>query len=1016
MKKIALFFIFFLSGLSFGASYDPTLKWQTIKTPHFHIHFAEGLEERAELCSKYLEEAHEKLTKKFNWAPWGFTDVLIVDNNDNANASTSTLPYNWMIIRLSAPDADSILAYYDDWLRTVIFHEYTHILHIDRTGGIVKWLRPFIGKMISPNGTVPGWMREGIATYFETKETTAGRGSFSYSEMMLRTSILENKFPKIDEADGLSWKWPSYQTMYIYGVKFLQYLVDTYGEEKLMEFHKNMGSTLLFFDVDHQARKIYSDKPQFISQKRHNRYVRLSKPGINRRVVTFPLLWKEWEDKLRQKYAEEKSALEAEGVTEFEKVASGETKLSSPNVSTDGRYLVYARSRVRAPNEIRLIDLLSGEDKVVIKRHEASSIAFSPDSKKLAYSSLGVWKKYNLFSDIYLYDIENRKITRLTNGARASDPAFSPDGKKIVFVQQEKGDSWLSVYDVESKESSNVPDFQRSNFTRFSQPSWSPDGKFIAVSSHQQGQWDIYLYDAVTGKKVSQLTNDIAIDSHPTWSADGNEIYFSSDRSGINNIYKISTQQLKNSQTQKLTNVLTGAFQPSLSPDGKTLYVQYYNGDGYDIRKTELRSKNYEVGNVKDDGHSRESGNPVSNSVTGIPAFAGMTNLASNTYSPFSKSLFLPRFTVPTVAYQDNAFFFDVFTGSTDPLRRHIWRAGASYRTDIFKHLGYYFNYTYNRFVPIFSLGINEYPVKFGNITFLHADGTTNTVKLYEGRRRLFSGITYPFGLQAFGLAYFWEDRRSLSDTTSSEEAALNLGKFAGFSLTFNHGQMEKYPASISPEKGRRLRTNFTITDHLLNSNERNEQRIFAGDYREYISMPWLNHVLALRVGGGMTWGDRLVQGTFTLGGDLGEGTLSGGGSLFYFPLRGLLVAHFSRTRAMLLSAEYRVPLISPQRGLSTRPYYLKNIHLAPFLDYGDAWVASTNMWGEGKYFFNDFMLGTGLELRGDFVIGHGLPLTGRLGYGIVLLNRDRAEGSTAPLFKNSLKYGVAILQLGTAF
>ncbi|MBI2091395.1 MAG: PD40 domain-containing protein [Deltaproteobacteria bacterium] len=1059
-----------LASSSFAASYDPSIKWRTLKTKHFSVHYDEKLDFQAKKAAEYFEEAHRRLSPKLDWEPWGRTEIILSDNNDSANGMTSTLPYNWILLRIASPEPDSVLADYDNWLRTLIMHEYTHVLHIDQCGGVMRVPRFVFGKVVGPNGSVPGWIREGIATYTETTESSRGRGRATYPEMLVRTAVLNDQFPGIDEVDGLAWKWPSYQSMYMYGVKFLQYLSDRFGEEKLMKFHKKMGRSPLLYMVNSQAKWTFNDI-KFESKKVHTHYIKTNVKGLSG-SKTFYDLWDEWQDSLEKKYAEKKKRLEAEGLSELETVASGETVSSSPAASKDGKYLAYARTRAKGPAEIHLVDLEKGVDRVVRKKQAATSISFSADGKKIAYSAMGSFKRYNYFSDIYTYEIETGKVEQLTKGARASDPVFSPDGKTILFVKQDGGASWLASYDMEKKE---VADYrpadadQQKSFEQFAQPSWSPDGKWIAVSSwqpvkptypatttsagrqstnvptYESGQWDLYVIQSEKLKtqnaKFIKLTDDIAIDSHPIWSQDGKSIYFASDRSGINNIYKINMSRALEKapvSVERITNVLTGAFQPAVSADGKTLYVQYYNGEGYDIRKTgiggkwsvvsERRTEDNEKKPVMPTG-KQESGNPED--VKEIPppllhgghgAYAGMTdqgaiNLENKKYSPFGKSLFLPRFVIPSVAVFDNAVFLGAFTGGMDPLRYHNWTGGINYRTDLTSYPGYFFNYWYNKYKPVVNAGVMAYSLKYSTIYNFGA----YSKQLFEERIRGYGGVSYPFGKSAAGLFYFYEDRGSNLTTAefnaaAGVNAAPQLGKYAGLLLSYAYGQVEKYPASISNEHGRRLKTNLILTDDKLGSNKKMEQGIFAGDYREYVNMPWFNHILALRTSGGITLGDNLAQGTFSLGGALGEGAFGGGDSLYYFPLRGLPIASLSATRVLLASAEYRIPLVSPQRGLGTTPFYLQNIHIAPFADYGNAWNAAANMWGEGKHFFDDFFLGTGLELRGDFILGHGLPITGRLGYSVIVVNRDRLGSIKDPLLGTSAKNGVMVLQLGTAF
>jgi len=1061
---------FLIPAFAYAASYNPSIKWMTIKTDHFEVHFDQKLEPQAQLAAKYLEEAYTIYSPKFMWKPWGKTQVMITDNFDTANGLTSTLPYKWIVLRLAAPDPDGILADYDNWLRTLVMHEYAHIMHLDQVGGVMWGPRFILGRVIAPNGSTPGWIREGVPTYMETVETTAGRGRSSYAEMMLRTDILNNDFLKIDEADGLQWKWPEYRSMYIYGVKFMQYLVDKYGEDKFFEFHHEMARSLLLFAVNHQARHVFNNVP-FESRKVHNRYVRQRKEG-SPESQTFYDLWKEWRESLEKKYAMEKDKLSKLGLTEFRDVAGGGTILSSPAVSPDGKYLAYARYRVKGPAEFHLLDLKDGNNKVIKKGRLPTSIAFGPDGKKMVYTAIGGYKTYNAYGDIYLYDVEKKKHQKLTSGQRAVDTAFFPDGERIIFSKQDKGQSSLAVYDIKTKKILDLlpkaedGDPNKLDFTQCVQPVVSPDGKkvaFIAWRLNEKqdmpypvGEWDLYVAD-FSGDKISnvrRLTNDKAIDTKPEWSKDGESIYYSSDKSGINNIYRIdlkSKSKKSGVRDVQITNVLTGVFQPVLSSDGTELFVQYYNGYGYDIRKTRIgdgRDMGVIPANVRRDTvltgetggslpkvarQSASGGGMTGEKAAGAaggtakPAevtgmVSGMTSngeyeplqLPSKKYKPLGKSLLLPRFVIPSFATVDDGVMIGAFTGGADPLRWHNWLGGLTYRTDLSDYIGYYFSYFYNRFKPVFSTGIMGYAVNFGNITFLNPDSTTSTVHLFEERRRLYGGVSYPWKKHSVGMQYFWEYRKPNSGLTTAQRNALNFGNYAGFNLIYNYGSTQNSPASISTaEKGEKVRMNFLITDADLGSDENNEQRVFVGEYKEYFKLPWANNVIATKISGGMTWGDQFAQGTFTMGGSLGEGMFGGGGSLYYFPLRGLPVASLSRTRAMLFSVEYRLPLIRWQRGFGTLPLFIKDIHIAPFADYGNAWNANTDM---GNYFFDNFFLGTGLEIRGDFIIGHGLPVAGRVGYGVIVVNRDRLGNVQDPILKHAAKDGVLILELGTSF
>ena len=88
----------------------------------------------------------------------------------------------------------------------------------------------------------------------------------------------------------------------------------------------------------------------------------------------------------------------------------------------------------------------------------------------------------------------------------------------------------------------------------------------------------------------------------PSWTPDGNAILFCSDRQGIYDIHKLDIAVQENSdqpstdshasplgsrlveiELMRLTNMMTGCFNPSLAPDGKHLLFSAYQNGKYDV-------------------------------------------------------------------------------------------------------------------------------------------------------------------------------------------------------------------------------------------------------------------------------------------------------------------------------------------------------------------------------------------------------------------------------------------------
>ena len=47
-------------------------------------------------------------------------------------------------------------------------------------------------------------------------------------------------------------------------------------------------------------------------------------------------------------------------------------------------------------------------------------------------------------NDLYIYDLEKEKATKISNKLRAINPVWSPDGKDIAFVRNFDGQNWLA--------------------------------------------------------------------------------------------------------------------------------------------------------------------------------------------------------------------------------------------------------------------------------------------------------------------------------------------------------------------------------------------------------------------------------------------------------------------------------------------------------------------------------------------------------------------------------------------
>lgn len=248
----------FTSADAYGLS--PFWKWETIESENFKVTFPAELRSVAIRSSQFFEEAHELLSPLLKWKPHYRPQIIIVDNNDSANGITTPIVRFGIVLFVTPPESWSSLNFYDDWLRLLIIHEYTHFLNMDTTEGLYEPLRYVFGDTLLPNSTWPPWMLEGLAVYMETNYTGAGRGRSPYYEMFLRTAVDEKifgskNFITLNQLSGTNPYFPFGDTRYIFGYQLINQVGTEYGSRSLGELSSYSSKNIPFF-INSNLQKI----------------------------------------------------------------------------------------------------------------------------------------------------------------------------------------------------------------------------------------------------------------------------------------------------------------------------------------------------------------------------------------------------------------------------------------------------------------------------------------------------------------------------------------------------------------------------------------------------------------------------------------------------------------------------------------------------------------------------------------------------------------------------------------
>src|SRR5690606_37240557 len=172
----------------------------------------------------------------------------------------------------------------------------------------------------------------------------------------------------------------------------------------------------------------------------------------------------------------------------------------------------------------------------------SSSVAWSPDSRRLAFSVFARGEQ-----QIAIYDLDERRVVRQIDlpelkGKRHA--AWLPNGRQLVFSAIVDGASDLYLFDLETDELTRLTD---DPYTAI-QPAVAPHGRRILVVTDRGAPTDLVLQDfadlqlALLDIETREITA-LAIPPRgkhidPHFSADGRSIYFIAEPDGVSDVFR----------------------------------------------------------------------------------------------------------------------------------------------------------------------------------------------------------------------------------------------------------------------------------------------------------------------------------------------------------------------------------------------------------------------------------------------------------------------------------------------
>ncbi|MEO8430439.1 MAG: hypothetical protein ABI592_02940 [Acidobacteriota bacterium] len=578
----------------------PSAGWRTIETPHFRVHFPAPFEAWAGRAASALEGVHARVADYIGYSPARRIDVLVSDPEADSNGlAYPYLDRPFIELWATPPDPDSGLGDFRDWTELLATHEVAHILHLTRPRNRPGWLARLVPLPVGPVFlNSPRWLAEGYATLVEGALTGSGRPASSYRASVLRRFAIEGKLPSYGALNGTGG-WLGGSMAYLVGSSYLEWLEAREGSGSLRNLWKRMASRR-GGDFEKAFRAIFGRRPED--------------------------LYDRFRADLTARALDQEKALTAAGLAAGETWQRLEGGTASPQVSADGSRLLARRSprRGEAFLAVWTLEPSAAERDATAKRAERERALaedpnevpdkrespdprsprwtlprwngqapedprWMPDGRRVLFTRRSPGADGVLHRDLFLWEPDSGRVSRVTRLADVSDADPSPDGSWAIAVRGRHGRTELVRVELHTGESIPLAPSGGTGdpWEVWSHPRLSPDGRTVAVLVHREGVWRLRLVDAGGGRAASELPapGGASVFGAPAWSRDGSAIFAATDATGV---WELARFDASGSAVRVLTRVTGGAFSPAPVPGDAAVFFLELTAKGVDVRRLAL--------------------------------------------------------------------------------------------------------------------------------------------------------------------------------------------------------------------------------------------------------------------------------------------------------------------------------------------------------------------------------------------------------------------------------------------
>lgn len=398
------------------AQSDSSHEWWQLENDYVTVYYPKAYENEAiraaNLTEKYASSSGKNLGIK---TPKKFPLVLRPEVAI-PNGFVTLMPRRseWFIHQSFTPFVGGL-----DFFEALAIHEYRHINQFDfsfrSTNNMGYYLFGEMGVALLNAFGLPSWFYEGDAVWAETFYTEGGRGRSPRFWARLKALLLSDQIPTYDELIGRTYKTilPNH---YVFG----HFLVARAYREFGANFWQRVLDDIMDFAIN--PYRIYQKFEENSGVPFEKFYADTLKELKDRWEINGAKLKKV--DRFATGFKEVRFPLEDQGNTYYLKR------------ELNGFWTLFQEGK----GAIKELPVSPSQSKVDLKNGRLIYSQFLPDSR---YAFKGS-------SDLFVYDLKEDEIIRLSEGRRLFHPQWSSDKNEaeqdLIFLEKETGGRWYLVH------------------------------------------------------------------------------------------------------------------------------------------------------------------------------------------------------------------------------------------------------------------------------------------------------------------------------------------------------------------------------------------------------------------------------------------------------------------------------------------------------------------------------------------------------------------------------------------